>query len=251
MTAADDKPAAVVTGIAGGIGGALGRTFRESGYFVIGIDRQTTDNVECDCFLEADLASVGRAEETAQALSTRIVALIENRPLCALVNNAAVQNLGSAADLNWHDWLETFYVNVSAPFALARELLSHLQRAHGTIVNIGSVHATATKPGFIAYAVSKAALHGMTRALAVDLGPDVRVVAIAPAAVDTAMLRAGVENQPGALKALEEIHPLGRIAQPDEIARAAIFLASPQAGFITGSVLQVDGGILSRLHDPL
>jgi NAD(P)-dependent dehydrogenase (short-subunit alcohol dehydrogenase family) len=112
------------------------------------------------------------------------------------------------------------------------------------------VHARATKPGFAAYATSKAALHGLTQALAVDLGPDVRVVGIAPAAINTPMLRAGFEGDPNAFAQLEAVHPAGRIGTPEEVATTIVWLASSAAAFMTGSVLWLDGGVLSRLHDP-
>lgn len=251
MTSASAKSAAVITGVTGGIGEALGRQFRAAGYFVVGIDRVEAENPACDRFLSADLAEVGLKEGAAQQLCSKIREAVEDRPLSVLLNNAAVQRLGSVSDLQWDDWQETLHVNLSAPLALVRGLAGDLRKNRGVVVNMGSVHATATKPEFVSYATSKAALHGLTRSLAVDMGPEVRVVAIAPAAVETAMLKAGFEGRPDAFSALEGVHPVGRIAQPDEVAKAAVFLASPDAAFMSGSVLHLDGGILSRLHDPL
>jgi NAD(P)-dependent dehydrogenase (short-subunit alcohol dehydrogenase family) len=126
-----------------------------------------------------------------------------------------------------------------------------LARSGGVIVNVGSVHAHATKPGFAAYATSKAALHGLTRALALDLAPAIRVVTIAPAAIDTDMLRAGFESLPESFAALQGVHPLERIGSPKEIGEAIVWLASSEAAFMTGSTLWMDGGVLSRLHDPV
>jgi NAD(P)-dependent dehydrogenase (short-subunit alcohol dehydrogenase family) len=130
-------------------------------------------------------------------------------------------------------------------------MLPDLEKARGSVVNISSVHATLTKPGFSAYATSKAALLGMTRALAVDLGPRVRVNCVTPAATDTPMLRAGFEGNPAELSALAAMHPSGRIATPEEIARVVLFLASDAASAITGAALAADGGIGGRLHDPV
>jgi NAD(P)-dependent dehydrogenase (short-subunit alcohol dehydrogenase family) len=142
-------------------------------------------------------------------------------------------------------------VNAIVPFMLTKSFLPELKQASGSVVNIGSVHAQATKPGFIAYTTSKAALHGLTRALAVDLGPGVRINTLAPAATATEMLKAGFEGNPVGYGALEKVHPAGRIAEPEEIARIALFLVSEDAEFITGATLFADGGILSRLHDPV
>ena len=116
---------------------------------------------------------------------------------------------------------------------------------------MSSVHATATKPGFIAYATSKTALVGLTRSLAVDLGPRVRVNCILPAATDTPMLRAGFEGNPQGLAELGAMHPIGRIATPEEVAHVAVFLASKDAAVITGAAFAIDGGIGGRLHDPV
>jgi NAD(P)-dependent dehydrogenase (short-subunit alcohol dehydrogenase family) len=170
--------------------------------------------------------------------------------LSVLVNNAAVQILGRTEAVSVQDWEVTLRTNLVAPFMLAQALLPELERARGSVVNIASIHAVATKPGFVAYATSKAALVGLTRALAVDLGPRVRVNAVNPAATATPMLLAGFAGRERDLETLGRMHPLERIADPDEVARTALFLASDAASFITGSTLHIDGGIGARLHDP-
>jgi NAD(P)-dependent dehydrogenase (short-subunit alcohol dehydrogenase family) len=103
----------------------------------------------------------------------------------------------------------------------------------------------------VAYATSKTALVGMTRALAVDLGGRVRVNAVCPAAIATPMLVAGFEGRDAAYQELAAMHPAGRIGQPDEVAKACLMLADPQLGFLTGACLGLDGGIGARLHDPV
>jgi len=238
-----------ITGVSGGIGSALADAFAEKGAFVIGIDNQHHHPKSCSAFIEADLALVGRDQGAARTLCERIAQTCDGS-LSTLVNNAAIQRLGPATELSWSNWRETLDVNLGAPFALSCGLYALLAMAGGSIINIGSVHATATKPGFAAYATSKSALHGLTRALAVEFGSSVRVTTLAPAAVDTSMLREGFEGNPEGFASLKEVHPLGRIASPTEIANAVCFLASPGAGFMSGSTLFMDGGILARLHDP-
>jgi len=117
-------------------------------------------------------------------------------------------------------------------------------------VGVPALHASLTKPGFAAYATSKAALVGMTRALAVDIGDRVRVNAICPAAISTPMLVEGLESQPGALERLASFHPTGRIGTPEEVAELAFQISSPQLRFLSGSIIGLDGGIAGRLHDP-
>ncbi|MBK5910297.1 hypothetical protein CCR85_02180 [Rhodothalassium salexigens] len=250
MTAA--PPSALVTGIAGGIGQAIGRALSAAGYAVLGIDRPGVPAPAADVcarFLNLDLARLA-ADPVAAPEAQALAQALDAAPPALLVNNAAVQHLGAVDALDWAQVQETLAVNLAAPVALVRAALPGLRAARGTVINITSVHARATKPGFWAYATSKAALDGLTAALAVELGPDVRVVALAPAAVATEMLEAGFAGRADARAALAHAHPAGRIARPHEVADAVVWLASAAAGFITGSTLSLDGGVLARLHDP-
>ena len=138
-----------------------------------------------------------------------------------------------------------------APFFLSQAFLSDLERNEGAIVNISSIHEKLTKPEFIAYATSKAALSGLTRTMAVDLGARIRVNAICPAAISTPMLKAGFEGRPDAFSELENAHPSGRIGAPEEVAKVAHWLVVDAPNFLTGSCLGLDGGISGRLHDPI
>ncbi|MEO1659223.1 MAG: SDR family oxidoreductase [Pseudomonadota bacterium] len=242
---------AIVTGCAGGLGQAFCRSFDKAGYRVIGTDKRVpADRTGLHDFLLADVSEIVTDQSTIDNFRDRVSETTDGTPISVLINNAAIQILGNTEDISLSDFRHSLEVNIAAPFALARAFLADLRQTNGTVINIGSVHTQATKPRFVAYATSKAAIDGLTRALAVDLGPDVRVVALAPAAVDTEMLRAGFEGNPEGFAALEAIHPSGRIAQPDEIADLGVFLASEAAGFMTGTTVYADGGILSRLHDP-
>ncbi|NJL86666.1 MAG: SDR family oxidoreductase [Leptolyngbyaceae cyanobacterium SM1_1_3] len=176
---------------------------------------------------------------------------LNSNPLKVLINNAAIQVVKPVEQITPTYWHATLDVNLVAPFLLTQAFLGDLTITQGSIVNIASIHATLTKPEFVCYATSKAALVGLTRSLAVELGDRVRINAITPAAVATPMLLAGFEGKNKAFEELGQMHPIGRIATPQEVAQAALFLASDQASFITGAVLSLDGGIGSRLHDPV
>ena len=244
----------LITGCAGGVGRQLCAAFAEAGWRVIGVDVLASPDKPVEgahTVVTADIGAFTQDEAVLNAFGENVRAACEDAPLSALVNNAAVQRLGALDRLDAADIVETMNVNVIAPMLLSKLFLSDLKAAKGAILNIGSVHAQSTKPEFSAYATSKAALHGLTRALAVDLGPDVRVNALAPAAVGTEMLKDGFKGNPEGLKQLEAWHPAKRIAEPQEIAKLALFLVSPEAAFVTGSVFYADGGILSRLHDPV
>jgi NAD(P)-dependent dehydrogenase (short-subunit alcohol dehydrogenase family) len=172
------------------------------------------------------------------------------RPLGLLVNNAAVQCLGTLEELDRSQWRRLLDVNLLAPFFLIQALLPELKAARGCVVNISSVHAKATKPRFVAYATTKAALSGLTRALAVDVGRDVRVYGIEPGAVLTDMLRQGFAGSPESLNQLADCHPSGEICTPEQIAEVVYFLSSLRIAGLQGSAIEVGGGISGRLHDP-
>ncbi len=251
MTGAVGK-GVLVTGCNGGIGRALVSGFAAAGWTVIGVDRSgdETQAALAGGTVVADIGRFAAAPDYLREIGGIVRQRLGGAPLCAVINNAAVQHLARLDALSPAAIVETMNVNAVAPMLIVKEFLPELEANKGAVVNIGSVHAQATKPEFSAYAASKAALHGLTRALAVDLGPKVRVNTLAPAATATAMLEAGFENNPSAFEALKAVHPLRRIAEPEEIARLALFLAGDEAAFLTGTTLYADGGVLSRLHDP-
>lgn len=239
---------ALVTGASGGIGVAICAAFKQAGYSVIATDVVNNGNVACDRFVVADLRELCNAPRQLKAFYER--ANIGPHGLKVLVNNAATQVLGRTEQVTTDDWRVTLDVNLVAPFLLTQLFLGDLERARGSVINIGSVHAKATKPGFVCYATSKAGLAGLTRSMAVDLGARIRVNSVNPAAVNTPMLMDGFRNGPEKLQLLARMHPLDRIAEPSEVANVALFLASDRASFMSGASIDVDGGILARLHDP-
>ena len=241
---------AVVTGAAGGIGQAIVQAFNEAGYAVIATDVVPQPaGLVCALYLQVDLARTVQDEAYAADVFARIQTQTSTHGLAALINNAAVQILGGVDSLTRSDWQQTLQVNLLAPFIWAQALLPALEAAKGSVVNISSIHARLTKKNFVAYATSKAAMSGMTRAMAVDLGGRVRVNAIEPAAIETEMLRAGFVGQPAALRRLHLMHPLGRVGTPDEVAQATLFLCSGPT-FVHGACLAMDGGISHALKEP-
>lgn len=245
------KPRALVTGAAGGIGQALVQVFSDNGYEVMALDQlPQPEGWVAGHYLQADLDRLVTDEVYAAEILARIHNWLAGRGLQVLVNNAAVQVLGSVQTLSVPDWQRTLNINLLAPFVLTQGLLGQLQAVQGSVINISSIHARLTKAGFVAYATSKAALSGMTRAMAVDLGGRLRVNAIEPAAIATDMLKAGFEGQPEAYAQLERCHPQGRIGTPDEVAALALSIAQGDLRFLHGACVGLDGGIGGRLHDP-
>lgn len=241
--------AILVTGSNGGIGTAICTLLKEKGYFIIGTDIGIDKN-RLDHFIQFDLRLLVTDKNKRIEFSCLFEAAVSRHNLKALINNAAVQILSGMDNIQIEDFKETIDTNLTAPFVLSKLTYSHLKKARGSIVNIGSIHSKLTKPEFISYATSKSALLGLTQAMAVDIGQHIRVNIIQPAATATAMLIAGFKDNPKGLSKLESYHPTNSIASTSEISEAVFFLVDNKCLFLNGTSLDIDGGISARLHDP-
>lgn len=242
------QPVVLITGAAGGIGQAMVSAFEAAGWQVVSTDVKPLPRAG---HLMLDIAACtdpSRADH--QQVVAALMAATGGR-LKALVANAAHQVVKPSDALTATDWQQTLGVNLLSPFWLAMAFKRELAANRGSFLAISSIHARLTKPGFVAYATSKAALSGLVRALAVELGGQVRCNAICPAAIATPMLVAGFDGQPEALAALQAFHPVGRLGQPAEVAQAALYACSDGAGFLNGACIDLTGGIGARLHDPV
>jgi len=240
----------IVTGAAGGIGQSMCEIFNAAGYMVIGTDQLADPGKGVHKYVQADLDQMVENQTYREKFFHEIKMHIPDVGLKCLINNAALQIRSHVDKLSTADWQKTFNVNVTAPFLLVQSLLGNLRVGKGSVINIGSIHSRLSKPEFMAYAASKAALDSLTRGLAMDLGGEIRVNSINPAAIDTPMLREGFVGRPEALASLHHHHPSGRIGVPHEVARMALYMASDEIGFLNGSNINLDGGIGGRLHDP-
>ena len=244
---ATDQKTALITGASSGIGEAIARRFAAEGYRVLSAQRRPAPVGES---LSADLLQPGAA----QAVMAQVRALTDR--LDVVVNNAGLMLEGTAEESSEADWQAQMDLNLSLPFLLIREALPLLrQNGGGAIVNIGSVEGLAANPRHPAYAASKAGLHGLTRAIAVDEGPrGVRCNAVAPGWIDTPLNLDFIDSLTGDTAAfhagLKDIHPVGRTGRPEEVAELVYWLSSDQAGFMTGQVLTLDGGRTAKLSLP-
>ena len=172
-----------------------------------------------------------------------------------LVNSAGVQRYGTVVETEEEVWDEVLDVNLKGIYLASRHAIPEMRkRGGGAIVNLSSVQAFASQTGVAAYTASKGGINALTRAMALDhAGENIRVNAVCPASVDTPMLRWSANLFKGD-KSVEEtledwgtIHPVGRVARPEEVAEVIAFLAGPRASFVTGGDYKVDGGMLAAL----
>ncbi len=243
----------LITGAAGGIGRATVQLFAESGWRVIGVDRQPFGDVfpVAGLFIQADIS------EPAQLESIYDRTRAYTRTLDAVVHNAAMQIAKPLIETTAEEWDAVMASNLRSVFLGAKLAYPLLKEGGGgAIVNVSSVHAVATSANIAAYAASKGGLLALTRAMAIEFAPDnIRVNAILPGAVDTPMLRAGLNRGHVSggtiydrLENLARKTVNGRVGQPEEIAHAIYFLAdNRQSSFMTGQALIVDGGATARL----
>jgi NAD(P)-dependent dehydrogenase (short-subunit alcohol dehydrogenase family) len=244
----------IITGTGGGIGGALVRTYLQDEYLVIGLDKKVSKKNKSDSFVEikTDLFTFTRDYEYRENIINKVKGFFpENIKKLIIINNAAEQILKPVLEINFEDWQKSFAVNTIAPFFLAQSFTKYLALSEGHIMNVTSIHSKLTKDQFTCYAASKAALESITRSLAIELSPkNISVNAIAPAAIATGMLKEGFSGRPEKLRELENYHPSKSIGTPIQVSRFIKSITDQEGGFLTGSVLDYNGGIGGRLHDP-
>jgi 3-oxoacyl-[acyl-carrier protein] reductase len=241
-----DKQIAIVTGASRGIGRAIAIELARQGATVIGTATSESGAAAItEAFGAAGVSGRGAVLNVNDAAAAE--ALIDGTvkefgALHVLVNNAGITQDQLAMRMKDDDWDAVIDTNLKSVFRLSRAVLRPMMKAKGgRIINITSVVGSAGNPGQVNYAAAKAGVAGMTRALAREIGSrGITVNCVAPGFIDTDMTRTLPEEQQTALKT--QI-PLGRLGSPDDIAHAVAFLASPQAGYITGTTLHVNGGM--------
>lgn len=251
-----DEKSIIVTGGALGIGKAACEIFAERGAAVAIFDwDEKAGNETCEQIIErggraifqkvnvADFAAVESAvNQTRNAFGD----------INSLIVSAGIQRYGTAVSTDDAQWEEVLGVNLKGAWNAAKAVVPLLQAAGGgTIVNVSSVQALASQQNVLAYTVSKHGLLGLTRSLAMDFAKDkIRANCVCPGTVDTPMLKwaASLDPNPQSVyDACNQMHPLGRIAQPREIAEVVAFLAHESSSFVTGAIWTVDGGLLTQI----
>jgi NAD(P)-dependent dehydrogenase (short-subunit alcohol dehydrogenase family) len=242
-----ERKTLILTGASRGIGHATVKRFSSAGWRVITCSRHPfPENCPWEMgpedHIQVDLAD---PEDTIRAVAEMKVRLqAQGGRLNALVNNAGISPKGpggrrlSTIDTALDDWKRVFQVNFFGPILLARGLLAELERCKGAVVNVTSIAGSKVHPfAGAAYSTSKSALMALTREMAADFGPrGVRVNAISPGEIDTSIL------SPGTDKIVQEQIPMGRLGEPEEVAKAIYFLCTDQSSYVNGAELHINGG---------
>jgi NAD(P)-dependent dehydrogenase (short-subunit alcohol dehydrogenase family) len=256
-----NPPCAVVTGAATGIGRATAHALARDGYAValVGRRAQPLDEVAAElrdggAHAIAAPADVTSADQVAAAIGA---AVDRFGHIDVLVNNAGVGDSAPLLDESLERWEETLRINLTGSFIATQVALPHLIERRGAVVNVASINGVLAGPGWTSYCVSKAGLIMLAKCVANDYGREgVRANAVCPGWVRTPMGDSDMDevarehgiDREGAYARVHRQHPLGRPAQPEEIADVIAFLASPRAAYVTGAAVMVDGG--TTIVDP-
>jgi meso-butanediol dehydrogenase/(S,S)-butanediol dehydrogenase/diacetyl reductase len=243
---------ALVTGGGRGIGRGIVDRFLEAGATVAVAQRSPLDDdlaaAEAVVHVPADLTDATTLVDVVDTAAEELGGLD------ILVNNAGIMFERTVTAITIAEWETMTAVNLRAPLFLAQAAVRHMRQRGGAIVNIGSVEGISANPDHAAYAASKAGVHGMTRAMAIDLGPDgIRCNAIAPGWISSDLSEQYLDSTAdpeAARRALLGLHPVGRLGRPTDVGDLAVFLASDHAEFLTGEVIVLDGGRTARLPTP-
>ena len=250
----EDK-VAIVTGAAKGIGWGIAKVFNAKGAKVVVVDwdeengKKTAEELSQNgpaIFVKCDVSN----EEQVKAMIEKTIETYGRIDI--LVNNAGIGVYKSVLDATSEDWDRCQAVNLKGVFLCSKYAIPHMQKiGKGAIVNISSVHSHATVNGVGPYAASKGGITALTRNMAIDYGPAIRVNSLAPGWVLTPLIQSifdSYDNPADQQLAVEKRQVMKRIGIPEDIGYAAAFLASDEASFITGTQLFVDGGLTAQLE---
>jgi len=245
----------VITGAGSGIGRACAAEFAKEGVQIVIADinlkaaEETVQLIKTSGGVAVSVEADVSAPASVQNLVKETIANFS--VVHALVNNAAIQVNKTIEDTSFEEWNQQLSINLGGVFLCSKYFLPHLRQTKGSIVNMSSVNGFFVEPTCAGYCATKAGIIGLTKAMAIDHGHEgVRVNCICPGYIDAGLAEGYFQSQPDPAKARVEagkLHALWRIGKPEEVGRVAVFLASEDASFVTGSSFVVDGGFGSGL----
>jgi len=234
----------VVTGGGKGIGAACAKVFFDAGANVVVLDKDDDISGITDArwlVLQCDVASESQVTEAAEKVWQRFSSMHY------LVNNAGIQRYGTVVDTTADEWDKVMNVNLKSYFLCSKYFIPLMQKSgSGVVINVASVQAFVSQKNVAAYTTAKTAILGLTRSIAIDFAPNIRCVAVCPGTIDTPMVRQSFALSPNPDEVLQEcidMHPIGRIGTPEDVAEVVKFMCDDKAGFITGQYIRVDGGL--------
>ena len=247
------KKAAIVTGGGQGIGKAIAKRFLEAGVKVViaEIDEEAGKETEAEFkhlgsiwFLQTDISDENSVKNLIRETKNNFDGID------ILVNNAALAAPENSpiTELSLEDWNKTISVNLTGAFLCTKHSVTHLKKNQGTIINIASTRALMSEPNTEAYSAAKGGILSLTHALAISLGPDIRVNCISPGWIDVSEWKKQAKTKkPELTEQDHQQHPVGRVGKPEDIASLAVYFASPEAAFITGANFVIDGGMTKKM----
>jgi meso-butanediol dehydrogenase/(S,S)-butanediol dehydrogenase/diacetyl reductase len=240
----------LITGAASGMGAASAREFAVLGAQVVIVDRDLDLAKKVAAEIGVDPPVVGDVSDSAFCQHAVTSVIEKHGRLDVLINCAGIIVRADAQSTTDEEWQKIMGVNVNGVFFMSREAIGPMKKqGYGVIINFGSIWGSVGAAGVVAYCASKGAVHQITRAMALDHVQDgIRINAICPGEVDTPMLRSG-RSRPITTEDLQKLAdtvPMGRLADPAEIAKVVVFLASDAASYVTGSMITVDAGYTAR-----
>jgi NAD(P)-dependent dehydrogenase (short-subunit alcohol dehydrogenase family) len=258
-----DTKTVIVTGGAQGIGCVVAKFLLEAGYGVAVLDQDREALKETEIQLLGNVRNTGTLKDSCspsflflhcdisneeEVLGTIQIVSKQSRRIYGLVNNAAISRNCPLEKLSLEDWNRVLSVNLTGPFLMVKHAAPFLREARGSVVNICSSRALMSESDTEAYSASKGGLLSLTHALAVSLGPWVRVNAVSPGWIEvSAYKKAALRKEPVLSEADHSQHPAGRVGKPEDVARMVLFLLDPENSFITGQNFIVDGGMTKKM----
>lgn len=238
------KPLALITGSSGGIGAATVSEFSKAGFEIMGVDQILKPNSNCDYFYQMDITDEKKWSEVSEQIDKKF------GRLDVLINITGRNYFAPIENSELDQWQDMFRVNVLGMVAAIKHCTSLLRKADSpAIVNMSSISGYIGSVGYAAYCSTKGAVDSLTKSLALELAPHIRVNAIAPGWIETPFTLAGLEKSADPVKyrkSVEQMHALGRVGSPEEIAKSIYWLSSRNSSFMTGSVMIVDGGYMIK-----